>query len=256
MADMTQKKAGRGFPAVDRARLEELSTGKVEAANLGEILQMDFAQLMATVLPAGEDVSFFAKASITQKMFVGGEILLAARGLDGVHELANHASDTVRGWVVCALAKHHANSPPQVILDMVRPFAADTHWGVREWAWMAVRPVLVKNLQQSIASFVPWTGEADVNIRRFAVEALRPRGVWCKHVAELRQNPVLGLPLLQPMRQEPEKYAQDSVANWLNDAAKDQPDWVRSLCQNWCEELPDSPATRRIVERALRSIKD
>jgi len=246
----------RGLPVVEAARLEALSTGKLEAANLGELLQLDFARLLATLLPAGEDVTFFVTASITQKMLVGGERLLVARGFDGVNDLANHASDMVRGMVVFALARYHAEAAPQVILEMVHPFAADAHWGVREWAWMAIRPNLVKNLQQSIALLQPWTGEADVNLRRFAVEVLRPRGVWCKHIAALRQDPALGLPLLQPMRQEPEKYAQDSVANWLNDAAKDHPDWVRAVCQSWSQELPDHPATRRIVKRAMRSIKD
>jgi len=119
-----------------------------------------------------------------------------------------------------------------------------------------VRPVLVKNLQVSISLFVPWTGDQDVNIRRFAIEALRPRGVWCKHITALRENPAPGLPLLEPMRQESEKYAQDTVANWLNDAAKDKPDWVRSLCQRWRQEVGDNPATARIVRRALRSLKD
>ncbi len=45
----------------------------------------------------------------------------------------------------------------------------------------------------------------------------------------LRLEASLALPLLNALRQDTEKYVKNSMANWLNDAAKDQPKWVRSL---------------------------
>ena len=42
--------------------------------------------------------------------------------------------------------------------------------------------------------------------------------------------------------------------DWLNDAAKDQPDWVRGLCAEWLKATP-ADATRRICHRALRNLK-
>jgi len=240
---------------VNAEQIERLSLGEAETANLAEFLAIDFSLLMHKMI-GGAAIIPAEKMGVVQRMQFFGQQLLEFGGVDYLIPLTTHKSDTVRGLAVFGLGQHYAKAQPAVILDMVRPFAADSHWAVREWGWMAVRPNLVQKLKESINLLAEWTGDSDVNIRRFAVEALRPRGVWCKHITELRENPALGLPLLEPMRQETQKYAQDSVANWLNDAAKDKPDWAQALCQRWRQEVADNPATKRIIKRALRSFKE
>jgi len=238
---------------IDPEHIERLSLGEAETANLAEFLAIDFALLMHKMI-GGAAIIPSEKMGVVERMQFFGRQLLEFGGVDYLVSLTHHTSDTVRGLAVFGLGQHYAGANPDRILAMVRPFAADGHWAVREWGWMAVRSCLVEKLQESIALLSAWTGEEDVNLRRFAVEALRPRGVWCKHITALRENPALGLPLLEPMREEREKYAQDSVANWLNDAAKDKPDWVRTVCHRWRQEVVENPATTRIIKRALRSI--
>jgi len=244
--------------SISTERLRDLSLGKTTTRHLAEILSVDFAVLVHTLIPdepvTAADIAANGKG-ILHKMRHFGEKLLAVGGEALVLTLSTHPSDSVRGMSVFGLARYHANSPLETVLDMVRPFATDAHFGVREWGWLAIRPKLATTLQESIAALSAWTSENDVNLRRFAVESLRPRGVWCAHITELRKTPELGLPLLEPMRTEPEKYAQDSVANWLNDASKDRPEWVRQVCQRWEGEAGDTPHTRRIIRRALRSIE-
>lgn len=235
--------------------IEALSRAEIASHNLQQILQIDFDVLLRTLVPDAEPPAM-KKVGISQKMQLGSAHLLQQLGPEKLSTLGTHRSDTVRGLAVFGLASHLRDASVEETLAMVRPFAADTHFGVREWAWMAVRPRLAQDLAASIAALSAWTQDADVNIRRFAIEVLRPRGVWCKHITALRENPATALPLLEAMRTEPEKYAQDSVANWLNDTAKDQPQWVQALCQRWLEECPNNAATRRICKRAQRSIKE
>jgi 3-methyladenine DNA glycosylase AlkC len=138
-------------------------------------------------------------------------------------------------------------------LQAVSRFAADPHFGVREIAWMAVRDEIAADVAGAVGLLQPWALHADANIRRFASEATRPRGVWCAQIEALKQQPWRGLSLLEPLRADPSRYVQNSVANWLNDAAKTQPDWVREICGRWSRESPGA-ATTYIVRRGQRSL--
>lgn len=118
---------------------------------------------------------------------------------------------------------------------------------------MFVRPFVAAELEQGLALLQAWVADSDPNVRRFAVEGTRPRGVWCAHIAALKERPELGLPLLEPVRADPSRYVQLSVANWLNDAGKSRPDWVEALCARWERESP-AKETKWIVNRALRTL--
>ena len=245
----------RGIADIAPARLALLNDGSVASATLTEGLAIDFAQLLAAAAPAIgaariELMRAQAGDGITKRMALAAQLLLESNA--DLAPLQAHPSDTVRGWVCFAIAAQIGLSLPQRLAAM-RPLADDGHFGVREWAWLALRPQLAGNLDEAIALLAPWTADPSERVRRFACEALRPRGVWCAHIARLKEQPQLALPLLQSLRADPAIYVQDSVANWLNDAAKSRPDWVRSLCAQWLAESPAS-ATERICKRAQRSL--
>lgn len=244
--------------AIDAARLAELNAGRIEAAILAECLAVDFGVLMTSVFPElSEDIVNRMQAAkdegILKRMGLAGQLLWQAWGAEGLARLQDHPSDTVRGWGGFLVGARD-DLDVAARLALIRPLADDPHFGVREWAWMAVRPHLVAELDASIALLAGWTGDASERVRRFASEALRPRGVWAGHIAALKRQPEKGLPILEPLRADPAAYVQDSVANWLNDAAKDQPDWVREVCGRWQAERPEDGNTQRIVRRALRSL--
>ena len=245
----------RGIADIIPARLALLNGGSVASATLTEGLAVDFAQLLAAAVPdlgavRLERMRAQAAAGITKRMVLAAQLLLEADADLAV--LQAHPSDTVRGWTCFVIAAQAGWTLAQQ-LAAIRPLADDGHFDVREWAWLALHPHLAEHLPDAIALLAPWTADPSERVRRFACEALRPRGVWCAHIAQLKEQPQLALPLLQPLRADPAVYVQDSVANWLNDAAKRQPDWVRSLCAQWLLESPNA-ATQRICKRAQRSL--
>jgi len=63
-----------------------------------------------------------------------------------------------------------------------------------------------------------------------------------------------GLQLREPCRRDESRYVQDSVANWLNDAARSRPEWVMEVCRGWLRNYPDNSACCYIVKRAQRNL--
>lgn len=241
--------------AIPSAHLADLDAGTAEARTLAECLAVDQPALARAMV--GDETVVRAAAEgkalgISRQMAAVGAALAASVTAQALERLAAHPSDTVRGWAAFAIGQAGEGVPLERRLEAQRRFAADGHFGVREWAWLAVRPFLLEDMGAAIAALVPWTADPDPNIRRFAVEATRPRGVWCGHCAALKRDPAPGLPLLEPLRADPARYVQDSVANWLNDAAKTAPDWVRAVCAGW--DGGGNPATTRIIRRAMRSL--
>jgi 3-methyladenine DNA glycosylase AlkC len=238
---MSKRKGARTVKDVDAEILKELNLGLIETANLMEGLAMDLNILAKNVgikcLPTTE-------TSIVKKMqYFGSQI-------SNYKFYKEHTSDTVRGFAVFALAKSDLSFKTK--LKEVLHFADDKHFGVREWAWLAMREEIIQNLKPSITFFEKHSTHKSANIRRFCSEATRPRGVWCAHIGELKENPEICLTILENLKSDPEKYVKDSVGNWLNDAAKSKPTFVKKLCSDW-KKLKNSD-TDYIIKKALRSL--
>jgi 3-methyladenine DNA glycosylase AlkC len=254
---MTKRIGASSKETVDRSVLQQLNAGALQTATLSECLSVDFAVLMATVFPeigSGEIDRMKAAESlgITKRMALAAEILSKQLDSKTLNLLSQHPSDTIRGWAAYHIALDSSASL-ETQLDRIRPFADDDHFGVREWAWLALRPAIAKKITHSIQLLLPWTIDQSANTRRFAIEVTRPRGVWSKHISELKASPNLGEGLLDRVMEDPSRYVQDSCANWLNDASKSNPDWVLQYCENW-KQKSASPAVSYITRRGLRTV--
>ena len=263
----TKRKGSRSTRDIPPVILQQLNCGEIETANLVEWLAVDQRALLENllieidrnnylqpILLAVDNLKKQTVNTINEAIGVGLFEQSVINNDDLILEkIAKHSSDLVRCWATYTISKNEKLSIAQ-ILENIKPFAADTHFGVREIAWLSVRPKIALNLDQSIRILASWTTDVNENVRRFASEATRPRGVWCEHIEILKQNPALGLPILEPLKSDKHKYVQDSVANWLNDASKTQPDFVIEICEKWQNENL-SKETAYIVKRALRTLE-
>jgi 3-methyladenine DNA glycosylase AlkC len=245
--------------------MQALSEGFVSTMNLVEWLASDRKRLLASILER-IDLKFNAEAqqlwtaeltsqSALKQSFAIGR-WLATRvevGGDAWRLLSTHPSDIVREWsaIVVGLADDLTFARK---LAWIKPFADDEHSGLREIAWLALRADVIRNPVHAIKCLVPWTGSRNERLRRYASEITRPRGVWTSHIQQLKEQPELGLPILEPLLADDSKYVRNSVGNWLNDASKSQPEWVQATTNRWLAESP-SLHTQAIAKRALRSLK-
>ncbi len=239
--------------------LEGLNRGELETVTLVEWLAIDMPTLLRHALA---DVGVEAPLALARAEEVSGEGVtrrLRAIGaalhaeIPAFEALASHRSDMVRAWAVFMLAADDT-LPLDERLERTKRFAADRSVAVRECAWDSFRPYVTRDLERGLTLLETWVKDEDPNIRRCAVEGTRPRGVWTAHIQELKREPWRGLPLLEPVRSDPSRYVQRAVANWLNDASKDQPEWTREVCARWLQETP-SEATEWIVNSALRTLR-
>ena len=229
-----------------------LNQGKVEAKNLMEVLAVDFTVLLSHVLPDFISPEISPKLGITKKMLILSKELYRVYGLYIFDSFKTHPSDSIRGLACYILAAHSLSFSQK--LELIEPLADDPNSGVREWAWIALRPDCISNPQYAIECLESWAFHSSENIRRYASELTRPRGVWCSHIKEFKQDPTPGLRILEHLKEDSSRYVQLSVGNWLNDAGKDNPKWVKQLCSRWQSESP-SLNTLKICKRGLRNLK-
>jgi len=248
--------------------LASLSAGRDDAHTLSEWLAIDMAQLVRAIAPevglAGvrDDLGVFADSvageGVTRRnVKIGAELHRAARESGrhgGVFEaVATHRSGAVRMWAA-SMVRADDSLALDERLRRARRFATDPHMLVREAAWESFRPYLIEELDYGLILLAQWVRDPEPHVRRCAVEGSRPRGVWTQHIERLKEDPTPGLPILEPVRSDPDRYAARAVANWINDASWAHPDWVVELTSRWLRESP-TDETRWIVNHATRTLR-
>ena len=110
-------------------------------------------------------------------------------------------------------------------------------------AEFAVRPFIIRYPEASFAQMARWAEDPDPQVRRLASEGCRPRLPWAMALKPLQDDPAPILPILTALRHDPSNDVRRSVANNLNDIAKDHPGLVVDTLAGWQDGSPKWPTS-------------
>ncbi|WP_151734263.1 DNA alkylation repair protein [Paenibacillus tengchongensis] len=164
--------------------------------------------------------------------------------------------------VLFAIDGKCAGFPYLIFPDFVEVYGQqEKHWQLsmtalerftgKSSAEFAVRPFLLKQPERMMAQMLQWSRHPDEHVRRLSSEGCRPRLPWGQALPLFKRDPAPVLPVLEQLKTDPSLYVRKSVANNLNDIAKDHPEVVIALARRW---IGTSAPTDWIVRHGCRSL--
>ncbi len=162
---------------------------------------------------------------------------------------ADPGRDGLEGWALWPVgefvARHGIDLPDlglTVLHALTQRFSAE----------FAIRPFIDRHPDLTLATLQRWTQDPSAHVRRLCSEGSRPRLPWGLQLKALIADPSPTLPILLALLDDPSPYVRRSVANHLNDIAKDHP----ALVADWVEQhLPGASSERAaLLRHACRTL--
>lgn len=119
-------------------------------------------------------------------------------------------------------------------------------------AEFSIRPFLRDYPEQTLNTLKHWRNDESVHVRRLVSEGSRPYLPWGLRLHRFCKNPSAILPLLESLKNDPSEYVRRSVANSLNDIAKDHPDLVAAIAKKWWKE--GDMVRTKLIRHACRTL--
>ncbi len=115
-----------------------------------------------------------------------------------------------------------------------------------------IRRLLDHDIDAALAIVLSWTTHPDPHVRRLASEGTRVYLPWAVRVRALHGRPEATVPILDALYRDESDYVRRSVANHLNDLARQNPDLVVEVAARWLD-APDEN-TAWVVRHGLRTL--
>ncbi len=143
---------------------------------------------------------------------------------------------------VSRYGKAHYDLAMNALYEMTKRFSAEGD----------LRTFVELEPEKSLEILHRWAEDPNVHVRRLVSEGTRPRLPLGKRLKLFIQNPKPLFSLLEKLKNDPELYVRRSLANNLNDIAKDNPDLVVETLERWQTE--NTPEMDWLIRHATRTL--
>jgi 3-methyladenine DNA glycosylase AlkC len=230
--DLIALHVGRAWQGFEHRRFVQAAAADLDRLEL-KARVMQLARALVATLPADVD-----RAAAILEASLGppgeGDALASLRSSDA----------GLAGWpvwplteAIALIAAEHAPARGLLALHaMTQRLSAE----------FALRPFLIRHPGLGFETLLRWSADPSAHVRRLVSEGSRPRLPWGLRLQALVADPSPTLPLLRVLQDDPSAYVRRSVANHLNDIAKDHP----ALIAQWlADHLPQAGAERSALLR-------
>lgn len=233
------RRAWRGF---DAPRFEALVVDGLDALEF-KARALHWANALQATLPAD-----FDRACGVIEAALAPPLALDADG-EPVGLQGTLHPEGIAGWALWGTGEWVARCgqhAPERALDCLHAITQ------RFSAEFAVRPFIAQQPEAVWPVLQRWARDPSAHVRRLTSEGSRPRLPWGLRLQALVLDPTPTLPLLLSLQDDPSAYVRRSVANHLNDIAKDHP----ALVAQWVREHRVGASTQReaLLRHASRGL--
>ena len=180
-----------------------------------------------------------------------GEIMLASLGAELEDDLSAGAIDSqgIAGWAVMPMAHYvglrghdHFDLSMTLLKEMTK--RSSSEFGIRFF--------LLQSPEKTLSVLKTWTTDSNYHVRRLVSEGTRPRLPWAMRLPIFIKNPSPVIDLLEILKDDDKEYVRRSVANNLNDIAKDHPGRVASIAGQWMKGA--GRERKRLIRHSCRTL--
>ena len=172
-----------------------------------------------------------------------------------------HQQNGIQGWAIMPVADfigkqalkelEQATSENKlgIIETAMRLFKEVTQ---RFSAEFGIRFLLNTYPKETLTILKTWLNHPSQHVRRLISEGTRPRLPWGMQLPIFIKQPNVVIELLEALKDDKEEYVRRSVANNLNDIAKDHPDLIADITEKWL--IGADKNRERLVRHACRTL--
>lgn len=177
-------------------------------------------------------------------------ILASLRSVTGHEALGMESSEAgLAGWEIMPITHYvglkglgHFDLGMVLFKELTKRFSSE----------FGIRFFLLEYPEQSLTTLQGWISDESHHVRRLISEGTRPRLPWAVQLPAFVKNPKPLLPILEKLKDDSSEYVRRSVANHLNDIAKDHPNLVAITCQSWMKNAGKD--RKKLIRHACRTL--